>query len=137
MTAANPVTSALRFFPHAFLHHLLANTRLDRLECFKTLEALRLLTRESVEKISGRKRQTVGYSFALKKHLFRHLVAELERLDQYRPPHQRYAQRFLDLLQVPVHEVGSRDVSVECSIEQLEHHRLYLQDRVFEEAGKY
>lgn len=137
MTAANPVTSALRFFPHTFLHHLLANTRLDRLECFKTLEALRLLTRESVEKISGRKRQTVGYSFALKKHLFRHLVAELERLDQYRPPHQRYAQRFLDLLQVPVHEVGSRDVSAECSIEQLEHHRLYMQDRVFGEVAQH
>jgi len=133
MTAANPVTSALRFFPHAFLHHLLANTRMDRLECFKALEALRLLTRESVEKISGRKRQTVGYSFALKKHLFRHLVTELERLDQYRPSHQRYAKRFLDLLQVPAHEVGSRDVSAECSIEQLEYHRLYLQDRIFSE----
>jgi len=135
MTAANPVTSALRFFPHAFLHHLLANTRLDRIECFKALEALRLLTRESIEKITGRKRQTVGYTFVLKKHLFRHLVTELERLDQYRPPHQRRAQRFLDLLQAPVHEVGSRDVSAECSTDELEYHRLYLQDRIFDEIA--
>ena len=134
MTASNPVTSALRFFPHAFLHHLLANMRLDRLECFKALEALRLLTRENIEKISGRRRQTVGYTFVLKKHLFRHLVTELERLDQYHPPHQRVARRFLDLLQAPVHEVGARDLSVECSIEELEHHRLYLQDRIFDEA---
>jgi hypothetical protein len=73
----------------------------------------------------------VGCSFVLKKHLFRHLVTELERLDQYRPPHQRQAERFLDLMQVPVHEVGSRDVSAECTIEQLEHHRLFLQDRIF------
>lgn len=135
MTAANPVTSALRFFPHAFLHHLLANARLDRLECFKSLEALRLLTRENIEQISGRKRQTVGYSFILKKHLFKHLVTELEKLDQYRPPHQRCARRFLDLLQVPVHEVGARDVSAECSTEQLEYHRLYLHDRIFGATG--
>jgi len=136
MTAANPVTSALRFFPHAFLHHLLINPRVDRLECFRILEALRFLTRENVEKISGRKRQTVGCSFVLKKHLFRHLVTELERLDQYRPPHRRQAERFLDLMQVPVHEVGSRDVSVECTMEQLEQHRLFLQDRIFGEAAQ-
>lgn len=137
MTAANPITSALRFFPHAFLHHLLANPRLDRLESFRVLEALRFLTRENVEKITGRRRQVVGYSFVLKKHLFRHLVTEMERLDQYRPPHQHRTGRFLELLQVPVHEVGSRDLSAECSIEQIEHHRLSLQDRIFDEAVRH
>ena len=134
LTAANPVTSALRFFPHAFLHYLLANPRVNQLELFAGLEALRLLTRENVEKIVARRKQTVGYSFTLKRHLLRYLVLELERLDQYRPPHARQAQRLLDLLQMPAHEVGVRDVHLECTLEQLEHHRWYLQDMIYDPA---
>ena len=126
-TAANPVTSALRFFPHAFLHHLLGNPRLDRLECFLILEALRLLTREDIVKIGGRHRQKIGYSFVLKKRLVRHLAGELERLDKYRPPHDRQAWRFLDHLQISAHEVGTRDLTVESTLEELEKHRLHLQ----------
>ncbi len=113
-TAANPVTSALRFFPHAFLHYLLQNPALDRIECFRTLEALRLLTREPIEKIAGRRREHIGHAFLLKRHLVRHLVAELERLDRYRPPGRRVARRFVDLLQIEPHEVGLRDVGMEC-----------------------
>lgn len=132
-TAANPVTSALRFFPHGFLHHVLANPRLNGLECLRTLEALRFLTREDIKRISGRRRQLMGYSFTLKKHLCKHLVTELERLDRYRPTHQRQAAHFLDLLQIPGHEAGSRDVSVECSLEEIEQHRLYLQEKSYNE----
>lgn len=117
MTASNPVTSALRFFPHAFLRYVLANPRLDRLELFKTLEALRLITRENVERISKRRREVVGSSFTLKKHLLRNLVAELERGDQVRPGQPPQKGRFLDLLQIPEHEVGARDVSLELDLE--------------------
>ena len=127
-TSANPVTSALRFFPHAFLHYLLGNPRLNRLELFRVLEGLRLLTRGNVERIATRRRQVVGYSFVLKKHLLRHLVNELERLDQYRPSPQRRTGHFLALLQVRPHEVGTRDVGIECTLEELEQHRQYLQD---------
>jgi NADH-quinone oxidoreductase subunit F/NADP-reducing hydrogenase subunit HndC len=127
-TSANPVTSALRFFPHAFLHYLLGNPRLNRLELFRVLEGLRLLTRGNVERIAARRRQVVGYSFVLKKHLLRHLVNELERLDQYRPTPQRRTRHFLALLQVRPHEVGTRDVGIECTLEELEQHRQYLQD---------
>jgi NADH:ubiquinone oxidoreductase subunit F (NADH-binding)/NADH:ubiquinone oxidoreductase subunit E len=134
MTAANPVTSALRFFPHTFLHYLLANPRVNQLELFAGLEALRLLTRENVEKIVARRRQAIGYTFTLRRHLLRYLVLELERLDQYRPPHERQAQRLLALLQMPTHEVGVRDVHLECSPEQLEQHRLSLQDMIYDPA---
>ncbi len=113
MTASNPVTSALRFFPHAFLHYLLANSRTDRVELFRGLEALRLLTREPVERIVGRRRQTVGYSLTLKRHLLKHLVQEIQRLDQYRPLHARQSSHFLELLQLEPHEVGRWDVTVE------------------------
>jgi NADH:ubiquinone oxidoreductase subunit F (NADH-binding)/NADH:ubiquinone oxidoreductase subunit E len=123
MTAANPVTSALRFFPHTFLHYALRNPRMNRVELFRTLEALRLLTRGSLEQISGRRRRLVGHSFTLKKHLLRHLVLELEHLDQYRPVPQRVAEQFLNLLQVPAHEVGVRDVALECTLEDLENHQ--------------
>ena len=124
MTAANPVTSALRFFPHVFLHHLLANPRLNRIECFRILEALRFLTRESVEKISRRQRIKIGYSFTLKKHLLRHLLFELERMDQYHPPERQQAQRFLDLLQISAYEAGMRDLNLECSFDELKELRL-------------
>jgi NADH:ubiquinone oxidoreductase subunit F (NADH-binding) len=132
MTAANPVTSALRFFPQAFLHYVLLNPRVDRLEIFKTLEALKLLTRENMEGIRGRQRRLEGYVFTLKKHLLRNLFVELERLDQYRPPHQQCAGRFLELLFVAPHEVGGRDVTLECSLEEMERQRLYIQDRIYE-----
>jgi hypothetical protein len=123
MTASNPVTSALRFFPHSFLHYLLANPRTDRLELFKGLEALRLLTREPVERIVGRRRHIVGYSLTLKRHLLKHLVKEIERLDQYRPLHARRSARFLELLQLEPHEVGRWDVTVESSGEEPGHLR--------------
>ncbi|NTU47471.1 MAG: hypothetical protein HGA84_00525, partial [Syntrophobacteraceae bacterium] len=119
MTASNPVTSALRFFPHAFLHAVLSNSRLNRMELFRILEALRLITREKVERISGRRREVVGYFFTLKKHLMRNLVLELERLDRYRPSHSRRGDRFLDLLRVPHHEVGVRDAAMECTLDEL------------------
>jgi hypothetical protein len=131
MTAANPVTSALRFFPHSFLHLLLANPRLNSIECFRALEALRLLTRENIVKSGGRRRQKVGYSFVLKKHLVQHLVGELERLDQYRPSHSRRALNFLELIQIQAHEVGTRDAIIECSLEEIESHRHYLQDWIY------
>ncbi len=118
MTASNPVTSALRFFPHAFLHYLLTNPRTDRVELFRGLEALRLLTREPVERIVGRRRQTVGYSLTLKRHLLKHLVQEIERLDQYRPLHARQGDRFLELLQLEPHEVGRWEVTVEVPGEE-------------------
>ena len=113
MTASNPVTSALRFFPHAFLHYLLANPRVDRIELFKGLEALRLLTREPVERIVARRRQVVGHSLTLKRHLLKHVVLEVRRLDQYRPVHARQADRLMELLQLESHEVGRWDVTVE------------------------
>jgi NADH:ubiquinone oxidoreductase subunit F (NADH-binding)/NADH:ubiquinone oxidoreductase subunit E len=114
MTASNPVTSALRFFPHAFLHYLLANPRVDRVELFKGLEALRLLTREPVERIVARRRQVVGFSLTLKRHLLKHVVQEIQRLDQYRPVHARRTARFMELLQLEPHEVGRWDVTVEA-----------------------
>lgn len=131
-TAANPVTSALRFFPHAFLHHLLSNPRLNPTELFLILEALRLLTREDIVKIGGRHRQKIGYSFTLKKHLVRHLVGELERIDAHRPSHSRKTAYFLDLLQISGHEIGVRDVSLEFTFEELERHRLYIQDSIYD-----
>ncbi len=123
MTASNPVTSALRFFPHSFLHYLLANPRTDRLELFKGLEALRLLTREPVERIVGRRRHIVGYSLTLKRHLLKHLVKEIERLDQYRPIHAHRSDHFLELLQLEPHEVGRWDVTVEAPGEEPGHLR--------------
>jgi hypothetical protein len=134
MTAANPVTSALRFFPQAFLHYLLANPRMDRLELFASLEGLRLLTRENVERVVARRRQVIGYNFTLRRHLLRYLVSELERLDHYRSPHERQAGRLLELLLLPVHEVGVRDVHLECSLEQIVQHRLALQDMTYDPA---
>ena len=121
MTASNPVTSALRFFPHAFLHYLLANPRVGRLELFKGLEALRLLTREPVEKIVARRRQVVGFSLTLKRHLLKHLVQEIQQLDQYRPVHARRAARFMELLQLETHEVGRWDITVEAGEESMRH----------------
>ncbi len=118
-TAANPVTSALRFFPHAFFHAVLANPRLNALECFRTLEALRLLTREDVVRVRGSKREVIGYSFTLRKHLFRYLVTVLERLDRYRPAPARRTPRFLDLMQVPAEEVGLRDITLETTPEEV------------------
>lgn len=128
-TASNPVTSALRFFPHVFLHHLLGNPRLNQLECFRILEALRFLTREHQEVVAGRRRQLVGYSFALKKHIFRHLVTELEKLDQYQPPFGKRTASFLELLQVPLHEAGQRDVVLEVSLTQYQNHLFLMQER--------
>ena len=113
MTAANPVTSALRFFPHAFLHAVLGNPQLTAAECFATLEALRLLTRDDIVELRGGRRTVIGSSFVLKRPLVRHLATELERLDRHRPPHARRAERFLDLLGVPPREVGLRDLVLE------------------------
>ena len=35
---------------------------------------------------------------------------------------------------MPAHEVGVRDVHLECTLDQLEHHRWYLQDMIYDPA---
>ncbi|MBC7360228.1 MAG: NAD(P)H-dependent oxidoreductase subunit E [Desulfacinum sp.] len=110
-TAANPVTSALRFFPAAFLHYLLGNPEMTHRDLFQCLEALRLLTRQDVVRGAGRSRQVVGASFTLRRHLARFLVEELERMDRYRPVHERRTERFLDLLGLSRWEAGEREVT--------------------------
>ncbi|SHE32832.1 NADH:ubiquinone oxidoreductase, NADH-binding subunit (chain F) [Desulfacinum infernum DSM 9756] len=110
-TAANPVTSALRFFPAAFLHYLLGNPEMTPRDLFECLEALRLLTRQDVVRGAGRSRQVVGASFTLRRHLARFLVEELERMDRYRPSHEKRTERFLDLLGLSRWEAGEREVT--------------------------
>ncbi|SMC17778.1 NADH:ubiquinone oxidoreductase, NADH-binding subunit (chain F) [Desulfacinum hydrothermale DSM 13146] len=110
-TAANPVTSALRFFPAAFLHYLLANPEMDLRSLFECLEALRLLTRQDVMRGAGRSRQVVGQSFTLRRHLARFLVEELERMDRWRPSWEKRTERFLELLGLSRWEAGEREVS--------------------------
>ncbi len=112
-TAANPVTSALRFFPAAFFHYLLGNPEMNPREMFEALEALRLLTRQEIVRVTGVRRQVEGAAFTLKRHLVRFLVEETERIDQYRPESLRMTERLLRLLGLPRYEVGQREVLME------------------------
>lgn len=112
-TAANPVTSALRFFPAAFFHYLLGNPDMNPREMFEALEALRLLTRQEIVRITGVRRHVEGAAFTLKRHLVRFLVEETEKMDQYRPTSLRMTERLLRLLGLPRYEVGQREVIME------------------------
>ncbi|MGQ9669058.1 MAG: NAD(P)H-dependent oxidoreductase subunit E [Desulfosoma sp.] len=112
-TAANPVTSALRFFPASFFHYLLQNPEMGPRDLFEALEALRLLTRQDIVRISGVRRHVEGTAFTLKRHLVRFLVEETEKIDQYRPTSRRMTDRLLRLLGLPRYEVGQRDVVME------------------------
>ncbi len=112
-TAANPVTSALRFFPAAFFHYLLQNPQMGLHEVFEALEALRLLTRQDMVRVTGGRRHVEGTIFTLKRHLVRFLVEETEKIDQYRPMSCRMTERLLRLLGLPRYEVGQREVVME------------------------
>ncbi|ROR03070.1 NAD(P)H-dependent oxidoreductase subunit E [Desulfosoma caldarium] len=112
-TAANPVTSALRFFPAAFFHYLLQNPEMGRRDVFEALEALRLLTRQDLVRVTGVRRHMEGTTFTLKRHLVRFLVEEIEKIDQYRPRSCRMTDRLLRLLGLPRYEVGQREVVME------------------------
>lgn len=112
-TAANPVTSALRFFPAAFFHYLLQNPEMGPRDVFEALEALRLLTRQDIVRITGVRRHVEGTAFTLKRHLVRFLVEETEKIDQYRPHSCRMTDRLLRLLGLPRYEVGQREVVME------------------------
>jgi NADH:ubiquinone oxidoreductase subunit F (NADH-binding)/NADH:ubiquinone oxidoreductase subunit E len=121
-TAPNPVTSALRFFPFSFLHYILGNNRVNRLELFRSLEALHLLSREDISVISRRRRVVVGHIFTLRKRFMPTLYGELQRIDRHRPPQERRALHFLHLLGLEEPEVGRRDVSREYELEELQRH---------------
>lgn len=112
-TAANPVTSALRFFPASFFHYLLGNPEMKVRELFEALEALRLLTRQEIVRVAGVRRHVEGTVFTLKRHLVRFLVEEMEKIDRYRPPSSRMTERLLRLLGLPRYEVGQREVVME------------------------
>lgn len=127
-TAANPVTSALRFFPQSFLHYLLMNPKLNRLELFRCLEALRLLTRENVEIISKRKRVVVGYAFTLRKGMVATFYQLLKNIDQYKAPQDQQAWKFLQLLGIEEHEVGKWDITGNFNLEELQKHDEVMKD---------
>ena len=127
-TAANPVTSALRFFPQSFLHYLLMNPKLNRLELFRCLEALRLLTRENVEIISKRKRVVVGHIFTLRKGMVATFYQLLKNIDQYKSPQDQQAWKFLQLLGIEEHEVGKWDITGNFSLEELARHEEVMKD---------
>ncbi len=127
-TAANPVTSALRFFPQSFLHYLLMNLKLNRLELFRCLEALRLLTRENVEIISKRKRVVVGHVFTLRKGMVATFYQLLKNIDQYKAPQDQQAWKFLQLLGIEEHEVGKWDITGNFSLEELARHEEAMKD---------
>ncbi|WP_448383924.1 NAD(P)H-dependent oxidoreductase subunit E [Desulfosoma sp.] len=112
-TAANPVTSALRFFPASFFHYLLGNPEMKSRDVFEALEALRLLTRQEIVRVAGVRRHVEGAAFTLKRHLVRFLVEETEKIDRYRPSSGRMTERFLRLLGLPRYEVGQREVVME------------------------
>lgn len=127
-TAANPVTSALRFFPQFFLHYLLQNPKLDRLELFRCLEALRLLTRENVEIISKRQRVVVGYIFTMRKGMVATFYHLLKTIDLYRSPQKQQAWRFLQLLGIEEHEVGKWDITGNYNLERIAKHEESMKD---------
>ncbi|MEJ5364766.1 MAG: NAD(P)H-dependent oxidoreductase subunit E [Desulfosoma sp.] len=112
-TAANPVTSALRFFPASFFHYLLGNPEMQPRDVFEALEALRLLTRQEIVRVAGVRRHVEGAAFTLKRHLVRFLVEEIEKIDRYRPLPSRMTDRLLRLLGLPRYEVGQREVVME------------------------
>lgn len=121
-TAPNPVTSALRFFPCSFLHYVLGNNRVNRMELFRTLEALHLLTREDITVVRGRHGMVVGHLFTLRKRFIPTLYGELQRIDRHRPVQERRAGQFLHLLGLEEWEVGRRDVSQEYDLEEMALH---------------
>ena len=127
-TAANPVTSALRFFPQSFLHYLLMNPKLNRLELFRCLEALRLLTRENVEIISKRKRVVVGHVFTLRKGMVATFYQLLKNIDRYKSPRDHQAWKFLQLLGIEEHEVGKWDITGNFSLDELARHEEVVKD---------
>ncbi len=127
-TAANPVTSALRFFPQSFLHYLLMNPKLNRLELFLCLEALRLLTRENVEIISKRKRVVVGHVFTLRKGMVATFYQLLRNIDQYKAPRDQQAWKFLQLLGIEKHEVGKWDITANFTLDELARHEEVMKD---------
>jgi len=114
-TAPNPVTSSLRFFPVAYLHYLLDNPRVDALELFLGLEALRLVTRE--EPAPGG-----PVAFSLKKGLVNFIFAELEKRDRYRPGATSRSRRFLKLIGLTPAQVGLKGVHLEFAKETVAHH---------------
>ena len=113
-TAPNPVTSSLRFFPVAYLHYLLDNPGMDTLELFRSLEALRLITRQEVEGNGG-----PGARFALKKGFISFIMTELEKRERYRPGPDHRPQKFLKLLDLRRDEVGVKGVTREFPQESL------------------
>jgi hypothetical protein len=113
-TAPNPVTSSLRFFPVAYLHYLLDNPGMDTLELFRSLEALRLITRQEVKGNGG-----PGARFALKKGFISFIMTELEKRERYRPGPDHRPQKFLKLLDLRRDEVGVKGVTREFPQESL------------------
>jgi hypothetical protein len=94
----------------------------NRLELFRSLEALHLLSREDISVISRRRRVVVGHIFTLRKRFMPTLYGELQRIDRHRPPQERRALHFLHLLGLEEPEVGRRDVSREYELEELQRH---------------
>ncbi|MBW1981876.1 MAG: NAD(P)H-dependent oxidoreductase subunit E [Deltaproteobacteria bacterium] len=129
-TASNPVTSALRFFPVWFLHYLLGNERVNKLELLRTLEALHLLSRQDITVVRERRQVTVGHLFLLRKRFIPTVYAELQRIDQYRPPQERRASHFLHLLGLEEWEVGKRDVALEVDLAEISRHEECLKEAV-------
>jgi NADH:ubiquinone oxidoreductase subunit F (NADH-binding)/NADH:ubiquinone oxidoreductase subunit E len=114
-TAPNPVTSSLRFFPVAYLHYLLDNPRIDRLELFQSLEALRLITRQEVTGGDG-----TAVRFGLKKGFITYILEELEKRECFRPGSESRPQKFLKLINLGREEVGLKGVTQVFSREYLE-----------------
>jgi NADH:ubiquinone oxidoreductase subunit F (NADH-binding)/NADH:ubiquinone oxidoreductase subunit E len=127
-TAPNPVTSSLRFFPVAYLHYLLDNPSIDTLELFRSLEALRLITRQEVSMGDGEPAAAV---FGLKKGFITFILEELEKRERFRPGAESRPQKFLKLLDLRREEVGLKGVTREFSQEHLtQWQSLMVGDRV-------
>jgi NADH:ubiquinone oxidoreductase subunit F (NADH-binding)/NADH:ubiquinone oxidoreductase subunit E len=119
-TAPNPVTSSLRFFPVAYLHYLLDNPRIDTLELFLSLEALRFITRgDAALSSTGSPGHVI---FSLKKGLIRFILEELEKRERFRRLAESRPNRFLKLLNLTPSQVGWRGVQVEYPQETLALH---------------
>jgi NADP-reducing hydrogenase subunit HndC len=113
-TAPNPVTSSLRFFPVAYLHYLLDNPGMNGVELFRSLEALRLITRQELGKADD-----APAAFALKKGFITFILEELEKRERFRPGAEIRPQKFLKLLDLRREEVGLKGVRREFSQELL------------------
>lgn len=125
-TAPNPVTSSLRFFPVAYLHYLLDNPRVDALELFQSLEALRLITREE---------QPQGIAFTLKKGLIKFIFEELQKRDRYRPAVESRSGKFLKQLNIPPTQVAIKGVRAEYSKETIAQHPYLMLGNVVKSGG--